>query len=200
MDLSTDEKAQIKVSVAGTDNNNVGVGTVEQLVKKGDEAPTKMVENEANGSGIMDKENKDKLKIEPTKDPATNSNPAEGLNATEGASIQGKIVSSASQAKDVPKVDAGAAAMPPIVSGPQGVVPPGKAEGMVEGDFSLEVTPEGVGLDQPIAADKDFQPPYSGGYTIYLSFFVASGICNERMKNNLKRNQFKLFFINLITI
>ncbi|XP_054268697.1 trans-Golgi network integral membrane protein 2-like [Macrosteles quadrilineatus] len=159
--LSTDEKAQIKESVVGTDNNNVGVGTVEQLVNKGDEAPTKTAENEANGSGIMDKENKDKLKIEPTKDTATNSNPVVGLNATEGSSIKVKTVSSAGQAKDVPKVDAGADAMPPSVSGPQEVVPPGKAEGMVEGDFSLEVTPEGVGLDQPIAADKDFQPPYS---------------------------------------
>lgn len=35
-------------------------------------------------------------------------------------------------------------------------------DGMVESDFTLEMTPDGMEMEQPSLADKDLQQPYSG--------------------------------------
>lgn len=35
-------------------------------------------------------------------------------------------------------------------------------DGMVESDFTLEMTPDGIEMEQPSLADKDLQQPYSG--------------------------------------
>lgn len=36
------------------------------------------------------------------------------------------------------------------------------SDGMVESDFTLEMTPDGIEMEQPSLADKDLQQPYSG--------------------------------------
>lgn len=40
--------------------------------------------------------------------------------------------------------------------------PEKQTDGMVESDFTLEMTPDGMEMEQPSLADKDLQQPYSG--------------------------------------
>lgn len=53
----------------------------------------------------------------------------------------------------------------PIVTKPvdnRKKTPEKHTDGMVESDFTLEMTPDGMEMEQPSLADKDLQQPYSG--------------------------------------
>lgn len=53
----------------------------------------------------------------------------------------------------------------PVVTKPVDIrkkTPEKHTDGMVESDFTLEMTPDGMEMEQPSLADKDLQQPYSG--------------------------------------
>lgn len=53
----------------------------------------------------------------------------------------------------------------PVVTKPVDKIkktPEKHTDGMVESDFTLEMTPDGMEMEQPNLADKDLQQPYSG--------------------------------------
>lgn len=167
------KKGEVKKSNISADTKNVGEGTVEEIIHSDIADKVKTVENTSADISKPEKiADKPMSKTYKVKEMATTSNPAMNATVRTSNAIQDKLVPSAVQTEvkvpstvtmvsSVSELQVNAEVAPEVQKPADGQELAKASGGMVEEDVSFEVTPNSLGMDQPIAPDKEVPPPYA---------------------------------------